>query len=228
MAGQVAAQIPQTFTNLEVLPEDIDRRELIGIMRGFAGALGVRCNFCHVGENPDNLDGYDFASDEKETKLTARTMIRMVRVINGEYLATVGAELEVQCATCHRGVNRPEPLQDVLVAAWRAGGTDSLLSTYHAYRARYYGRASYDFGEPVLVNTAEDLSAIEGGLPAAVRTLELQVELFPDYGFGWATLGQARAEAADTVGALAAFDRAVEIMGPVPQLQRLISRLRGQ
>ena len=71
-AGSASAQIPEEFTNLEVLSEDISRGELVGMMRGFAGALGVRCNFCHVGEDPSNLDNYDFASDEKESKVVAR------------------------------------------------------------------------------------------------------------------------------------------------------------
>ena len=62
----VAAQIPDEFTNLKVLPKEISRRELVSIMRGFAGALGVRCKHCHVGENPDSFEGYDFASDDPE------------------------------------------------------------------------------------------------------------------------------------------------------------------
>jgi hypothetical protein len=41
-ASPALAQIPTKFTNLEVLPKDIPRAELIATMRGFAGALGVR------------------------------------------------------------------------------------------------------------------------------------------------------------------------------------------
>ena len=68
------AQIPQTFKNLQALPKDIPRAELVSTMRGVAGGLGVRCTHCHVG--PDNLEGMDFASDEKPTKRAARLMIR--------------------------------------------------------------------------------------------------------------------------------------------------------
>src|SRR5579864_5181679 len=35
-------------TNLQVLPKDIQPEQLIHIMRGVAGSLGVECNFCHV------------------------------------------------------------------------------------------------------------------------------------------------------------------------------------
>ena len=34
--------------NLQVLPKDTPRPQLIAMMRGVAGALGVRCNYCHV------------------------------------------------------------------------------------------------------------------------------------------------------------------------------------
>ena len=56
-----AGQIPDKFTNLKVLPADASRAEVVRVMRGFASALGVRGNHCHVGENPANLDNYDFA-----------------------------------------------------------------------------------------------------------------------------------------------------------------------
>ena len=47
----VEAQFPpQTLENLKVLPEDMDVRALIGVMRGFSMGLGVRCQHCHVGE----------------------------------------------------------------------------------------------------------------------------------------------------------------------------------
>ena len=54
VAGPATAQIPDEFTNLKVLPEDIGKRDLVNIMRGFAGAIGKRCNYCHVGENPSD------------------------------------------------------------------------------------------------------------------------------------------------------------------------------
>lgn len=105
------AQIPKTFTNLQVLPADIAQADLIAEMRGFARGLGVRCNHCHVG--PDNLEGMDFATDEKATKRAARTMLRMVRAINAEHISALPAQAEarmqVTCATCHQGMPKPMP-----------------------------------------------------------------------------------------------------------------------
>ena len=42
------AQLPDKFTNLKVLPKDISKAELQSTMRGFAFALNVRCEHCHV------------------------------------------------------------------------------------------------------------------------------------------------------------------------------------
>jgi len=57
--------------------------QVVGMMRNFAGALGVRCHFCHVGQEGQPLGQFDFAKDEKRTKLTARQMMRMWRRSTG-------------------------------------------------------------------------------------------------------------------------------------------------
>lgn len=105
---------PPTPTNLRVLPKDTEPRALILMMRGFTQGLGVRCQHCHVyqGDNPDDLTKFDFASDNKVAKQTARTMLRMVPAINTDYLKDVGearpaGESKVTCYTCHRGETRP-------------------------------------------------------------------------------------------------------------------------
>lgn len=112
----VAAQpwSPPPRMNLKVLPESTDDRTLIATMRRFAQGLGVRCQHCHIykGDNPDDLSTFDFASDEKAPKLTARAMMRMVRTINDDHLKDVGevkpaGEVKVTCYTCHRGEKLP-------------------------------------------------------------------------------------------------------------------------
>src|SRR5262245_47987825 len=82
-----SAQIPDKFTNLQVLPKDSSKLQLVTTMRGFASALGVRCTHCHSGGSPDTLQGVDFASDAKWEKRTARTMLRMVNALESDYLA---------------------------------------------------------------------------------------------------------------------------------------------
>jgi photosynthetic reaction center cytochrome c subunit len=105
---------PPAPKNLQVLDKGIGTRELIGTMKGFTRALGVRCQHCHVyrGDNPDDLSAFDFASDEKAEKKTARAMLRMASAINGEYLKGIGeapvpGQPKVTCYSCHRGEKRP-------------------------------------------------------------------------------------------------------------------------
>jgi hypothetical protein len=118
LGARVSARQPQwtppTPTNLQVLPKDIPPRQLVQTMRSFTMGLGVRCQHCHVfkGDNPNDLNTFDFASDEKPPKKTARTMLRMAMAINNDYLKDVGeqrpaGELKVTCYTCHRGETKP-------------------------------------------------------------------------------------------------------------------------
>lgn len=105
---------PAPPSNLKVLAPGTTVRELLPVMKGFTQGLGVRCQHCHVykGENPDDLSTFDFASDEKAEKVTARSMMRMVKVINDDLLKDVGdiaavGDTKVTCFTCHRGDRRP-------------------------------------------------------------------------------------------------------------------------
>ena len=105
-------QMPDKFTNLQYFPKTISRQELVGNMRGFSFSLGVRCQFCHAGKEGNKLDQMDFASDEKDTKKTARAMLRMVDAINQEYIAKMGrtSPIRVECVTCHRQLSIPKTM----------------------------------------------------------------------------------------------------------------------
>lgn len=96
-------------TNLQVLPKDIAPADLIAIMRGFTGSLGVHCSFCH--EQNAQTHEMNFASDAKPEKTSARIMMRMTHEINTKYLAELPDhdEMKVGCGTCHRGHSMPEP-----------------------------------------------------------------------------------------------------------------------
>jgi len=140
-ARSAAAQFPpQRATNLKVLPTTIAMDSLVDTMAGFTRALGVRCNYCHVGADGAGLDTYDFANDQKATKEKARAMLRMVASINDDHLAKLAMRrtppIIVTCATCHHGIAQPRPLQQVLLGAYDAGGFDSLSSAYRTLRTR--------------------------------------------------------------------------------------------
>ncbi len=144
---------PDSLVNTQVIPHNTPVIQVIGVMRNFASDLGVRCQFCHVGEEGLPLERFDFAKDEKRTKLVARQMMRMVQEINRRVDTLPGKTapgFQVTCATCHRGTSRPVPLFTLLVEAAQAAGVDSSIRAYRALRERYYGRDAYDFGEPSL------------------------------------------------------------------------------
>jgi len=102
-AAATPAPAKGEFKNLQILPKDIPRPELIAMMKGFSRSLGTRCIHCHVGEEGQSFDTIDFASDEKSEKRTARLMMKMTRAINADYIARVNEhDSQVTCWTCHR------------------------------------------------------------------------------------------------------------------------------
>jgi hypothetical protein len=177
----VPAQIPEKFENLQFFPKDIKQRALIDQMRDFAGGLGVRCEFCHVGEGGPELRNMDFASDDKETKRTARRMLVMVAAIQNDYIANLGRARPVQvgCFTCHHGVARPEPLEIVIGEVLESSGIEAAVDRYRSLRKEHYGSAAYDFGEAPLDWLGETLLRA-GKREAALALLELNREFHPD------------------------------------------------
>src|SRR5690242_7344879 len=128
------AQFPPTkLQNLKVFPKDIAVRALIDTMAGFTRALGVRCQYCHVGEEGQPLSTFNFKSDEKPEKNKAREMLRMVGAINGDYLTKLASrrtpQINVGCMTCHRGIAQPRTLQQVVLTAYDSAGADSSIAT---------------------------------------------------------------------------------------------------
>ena len=156
------AQIPDKFTNLKVLDQKIEKTQLMETMKGMSIGLGVRCVFCHEGDDNGSFDSIDFASDAKQTKKTAREMLKMTAAINNTYLANMASAhdnpVQVRCVTCHRGQSRPLLIQDVLDQALAAGGVDSAKTAYLGLKDRYYGSDTYDFSEQTLLLYASDLT----------------------------------------------------------------------
>lgn len=222
---------PEKFTNLKVLPDTIQRDTLIRMMASFTRALGVRCTYCHVGEEGKPLDTYDFPSDDKRPKRTAREMLRMVSHINGTHLAEVAERREppvtVECATCHRGVAVPRQLADLLVLTWAEHGVDSAIATYTALRQRYYGRAAYDFGEVPLTDAAGTVER-RGAQADAVRLHELNIAQNPRSAFALTRLGEMWARAGDSGKAVAAYERALAIDTTNTGVARRLGELRGR
>src|SRR4051812_27851684 len=61
-----AAAPKSNYKNLQVLPKDISREQLLATMRSFTRGLGVRCNHCHVVKATEPKEELDFPSDAKD------------------------------------------------------------------------------------------------------------------------------------------------------------------
>ena len=232
LAAQASGHFPpDSLINVKVIPKSTPVMQVVGMMRNFTGALGVRCPFCHVGQEGQPLGQFDFAKDEKRTKLTARQMMRMVEEINHR-LDTLPehekmtSHVEVTCNTCHRGVSRPMPLEQLLMETAQMSGADSATRAYRALRERYYGRASYDFGEPTL-NIAAFRLARAGKFDDAFAILRLNEVQFPNSSNLSTFRGNIDLMKGDTAAAIAAFREAVkrdstngEAQGRLRQLTR--------
>lgn len=226
VAASAQAQIPDTFTNLKVLPKDTPKPELIKIMRGFSHDLGVRCGFCHMAKDPQDFSTFNFASDQVAAKETAREMMRMAKNINGQIDKIMGKEhpdhLQVTCFTCHHGNERPETLGDALVRVLKKDGPDAAVARYKELRQEYYGQAAYDFSEWSLVMIAEELGHDPAQMTAARALLNTNLEYYPDSAPTYARLAETYIAAGDTTAAMTNFDKAMSL---APEDQRLKQRV---
>lgn len=225
----VQAQFPpEKLKNLKVFPEDIPVRALIDTMASFTRALGVRCTFCHVGQEGQPLSTYDFVSDEKHPKQVSREMLGMVAAINGAHLGKLEhrhePRINVTCATCHRGVSQPRPLQQVLLIAYDSGGADAAEKRYRELRERYYGRASYDFGEVPLADFGNALRP--RSMTDALRFYVLNTEFAPNSAFAHRAAGGGFLASGDTARAIASLERALAIAPNDQQAARTLESLR--
>lgn len=227
-----AQQWPPEIKNLKVLPEDTPLREVVNIMRGFAIGLGVRCTYCHVGEEGAPLSTYDFASDEKLTKRKARVMLGMVQDINGKYLTELPTDdeqaaptrLRVECRTCHRGQPRPVSLGQALTAVIEEHGVDSAVAHYHGLRERFYGGDTYDFTENSLNGLGYQLLG-DNRSREAVAIFRLNVEVYPESANPYDSLADGLKAVGDSAGALENYKKAFAIDPTMRGLQARIDSL---
>lgn len=134
LAGQAeptrqAKTVEEVYKNIQVL-KGVPASQLDQVMAFFTGSLGVKCNHCHV---PGQ-----FEKDDKQTKQTARRMIRMVFDLNKGSFDGRGA---VTCATCHRGQTKPLTVPTLGQNLWQpspqAAKAEAPLPTVEQILERY-------------------------------------------------------------------------------------------
>ena len=209
---------PDSLVNTTVIPRNTPVMQVVGQMRNITFALGVRCPFCHVGQEGQPLSTFDFASDEKPTKRTARQMMLMVEEVNRR-LDTLphdhargldAPHVEVTCRTCHRGVEKPIPLSTIIIDATLAGGADSGTRVYTRLRDEYYGADAYDFGERSL-NIAAFRVARETRYSDALALLDLNEQMYPRSSGMYVFRGNVQVMRGDTTAAAAAYRQAIAL-----------------
>jgi tetratricopeptide (TPR) repeat protein len=203
---------PPAPSNLQVLPKDMPREQLIQTMQAFSQALGVQCNYCHVQEGRGGRN--DMASDEKPTKKAARGMMILAREVNARLPEAIGksadATTRVGCATCHRGVPIPKQLADIVADAAANGGASAGLAKYKELRDKFYGGQSYDFSEGSLVTIAQRANAASKP-DDALAYLNANLEYFPKSARTYQVMAAVKNAQGDKAGAIAALEKAVEL-----------------
>lgn len=202
---------PDSLVNVQVFAKNTSPVQVWGTMRNIAAGLGVSCTFCHVGQETAELAQIDFASDEKRNKLVARQMMRMVQEVNRRVDSIPGRPspgVQVTCTTCHRGVNRPVPLFQIIGDAAVAAGADSAIRLYRSLRDRYYGRDSYDFGENTL-NSAAFRTGRAGKPDDGLSLLRFNEGMFPNSAALSIIRGNVSLMKGDTTAAANAFREAI-------------------
>lgn len=227
LVAGAAAQIPDKYTNLEVLPRDIGKRDLVTTMKSFAMDLGLRCTDCHEQKTPGDFSSIDWASDKMPNKEVARGMMKMVQEINGNLLpaATGERDFEISCVTCHRGVAHPRTLDDELLEVISSDGVDAGETRYRELRDSYYGSGSYDFGPMTLATVAETLAQERTDLDGARRMVRLNLEMNPDHADSYVMLAQIDLAAGDKDAALAHVEKALALDPESGHAKRMLQQL---
>ena len=203
---------PPPMTNLQIIPKDTPRPQVIATMQAFTQSLGVACNYCHVQEGRGGRN--DFASDEKAPKKAARGMMLLARDLNAKLPEAVGkaadATTRVGCATCHRGVPIPKQIADVVADASAAGGSAAGLARFKELREKFYGGQSYDFSEGGLLAVAQRAQAANK-TDDAIAYLQANLEYYPKSARTYVAMAQLKNGKGDKAGAIAALEKAVEL-----------------
>jgi len=219
---------PDKPENIQVLPKDWPGSRLQPVMTGFARALGVRCSYCHVGEEGKPLSTFDFVSDENRKKNVAREMLRMLGSVN-DHLKKIeysgDKPVNMWCHTCHRGRPRPMTLGEELGEQYRAKGIEPALAHYADLKKNFYGRGAYDFGEEGLNSFGYELL---GGkdVTGAIRVFKMNTNAFPESGNLWDSLGEAYLASGDTSKAIESYEKSLHFAPENRNAKRVLKEIK--
>jgi len=227
--GQNQWQWPEKLQNMKVLPADWSGARLRPVMFGFTRALGVRCSYCHKGEEGKPLTTYDFVSDENPNKDKAREMLRMLSSIN-DHLKKIkpsgDKRVNMWCTTCHRGRPRPMSLAEELGEWYRENGTEAAVAHYTDLKKRFYGRGAYDFGEGSLNTFGYELLRSDD-VKGAIAIFSLNTEQFPESANVWDSLGEAYLKSGDKEMARKSYSKSLELNPSNMNAKKMLQQIEG-
>jgi len=133
--------------------------QLGAVMDNFTASLGVHCDFCHV--RNEQTKTWDFPSDAKQEKKTAREMIRLVLDVNEK---NFHGHTVVGCYTCHLGKESPAlavalPVPPIPLGSFASTGRTMIVAPFLAAGAS---------GRPIACSTVPRLLRLSArsGWPA--------------------------------------------------------------
>jgi len=204
---------PEKPKNLQVFPKDWTGARLRPVMNAFTQALGVRCSYCHVGEDGKPLSSYDFVSDDKPNKNRAREMYRMLGSIN-DHLKKIepsgDKRVNMWCHTCHQGRSRPMTLEEELGEQYRMKGAEAALEKYRALKQRFYGRGAYDFDESALNNFGYELLGKKDAV-GAIEIFTFNTAEHPQSPNTWDSLAEAYLTVGDSAKAVQYYQQVLSL-----------------
>jgi tetratricopeptide (TPR) repeat protein len=223
---------PDQPKNLMVLPATTTGKELQRAMFSFTGGLGVKCTFCHVGEEGKDFKDFNFASDAKPAKNKARLMIKMVKNINTEFLAGLhddnSPSIQVNCQTCHRGNSLPILLEDHLKKTFDKFGIDSTIKQYRALREQFYGGFTYNFKEGTLLRLADKILEDTTKMQDAMDIVKLNIEMYPSFAFSYTHLASYFEDLGNKPAAIENYQKALSLNPKNEMIKRQLEKLQGK
>jgi hypothetical protein len=199
-------------------------------MQEIAQGLGVKCEYCHAGQRTGQPPSQQRTEGQAPTKQDiARAMIAMTRDLNAKILAATGKPAteatRVTCATCHRGVAIPGQLSDLITRTALKEGPEAAVAQYRDLRTQYYGRATYDFGEDTLLNSAQQLVRVKP--ETSIPILRLNLEFYPRSVRSYAQIAFAYTRSLDDEAAIATLEKALELEPENGMIKGQIEQLKS-
>lgn len=205
---------PDRPINIKVLPSGLTAGQLRAAMRDFTSGLGVRCIYCHEGEEGKPFTEWDFASDKNPNKKRAREMILMLYGID-DHLAKITPSglqrVEVNCYTCHHGRPKPMTLDEEISDVYRKEGLEPAIMHLTELKKEFYGKGVYNFeSDQVLIQFGHSL--LDSSKTAeALRVFKLNVEKFPESSRAWSSLAEAYMKSGNNPEAVKSYEKSLEL-----------------